>query len=96
MKGYLWTILPMAKLAQSLMGVRDTCRYETGETQNRELFLFLILVKGLFHDSSVIVHLFIYVFSDFITMQTREQWHENMKGKEGSLKVNTINVVQPS
>ena len=24
-------------------------------------------------------------------MQTREQWHEKIKGKEGLLKVNTIN-----
>ena len=42
-----------------------------------------------------LIYLF-YLFSDFTTMQTREQWPKKMKGKEGLLKVNTINVVQPS
>ena len=29
-------------------------------------------------------------------MQTKEHWHEKIKEKEGLLKVNTIDVVQPS
>ena len=48
-------LVPMEKLAELLMGVRNTGKAQSEKWQNRDLFLFLSLTKCLRSHNSVVV-----------------------------------------